>query len=144
LVYEKQGRIYVFSIPRGASRLLTQGRDPTWSLNGKWIAYTTADGKAALVAVDGTSASWPISNHEPMGPVRWSPNSRYILFSEATAGLRIPFVTAYYQLLICRVSDGECVSIRTFGAGAGDTENFHWITDYRKFCSSCMPGQPFN
>ena len=71
-------------------------------------------------------------------------NSRYILFSEATAGLRIPFVTAYYQLLICRVSDGECVSIRTFGAGAGDTENFHWITDYRKFCSSCMPGQPFN
>jgi hypothetical protein len=144
LVYEKAGRIYIFGISASASKFLTQGRDPTWSLDGKWIAYRTLGGKAALVTVDGASANSPIGDHEPMGPIRWSPDSRYVLFSESLTGLHIPFVTAYYQLLVCSVSDGECVSVRRFGAGAGDTENFHWITNYLDFCARCMPGEPFN
>jgi len=143
LVYEKQGAIYIFQVSTSESKFLTEGHDPTWSPNGNLIAYRREDTTAALISREGVRMSWPVSSFHPVSPLRWSPDGRYVSFAESVPE-RIPLIGTYYRLVVCRVSDGKVLVARKFGAGAGDTRNFHWIVDYRKFCSHCATGEPFN
>ena len=142
LVYEKQNEIYVFDVATSSSRLLVKGHDPTWRPDGQCIAFRAPDRRASLVTTAGAPVKWALGTHEPTGAVRWSPDGRNVSFSEPIPGLHIPFVTADYRLVACRVKDGKSLTVRkSSGAKTGDTNNnFHWIVDYGKFCSGCMPG----
>jgi hypothetical protein len=146
LAYEKQGQIYVFDTASGSSKPLVRGHDPTWRPDGKYIAYRSPNGRASLVTIGGEPVSWPLAAHEPTGALRWSPDGRYISFSERVPGLHIPFFTANYRLLVCRTSDGKSLTVRKLdGTKTGDTNNnFRWIVEYRRFCVNCIPGHAFN
>ena len=68
---------------------------------------------------------------------RASPNGRYVSFSER---LPSPFalLDEVSRLVVCRVSDGKTISVRTFGSKSGD-DAFQWILGYPKFCARCTP-----
>lgn len=143
LVYEKQGTLYIFDVDTGVSKPLIAGHDPTWSTTSKWISYRNLDGHASLVSTDGVIKKWPVGIYEPISPIRWSPEGHFVSFSEAVP-VHVPLIGTYYRLVVCRVSDGEAITVRKFGLGTGDTGNFHWIVDYRQFCAACKASQPFN
>jgi Tol biopolymer transport system component len=80
--------ITVVDVITGEIETLGEGIDPTWSPNGKWIAYFDPSGTNCLsVHSDGTDSKTVISlrhSHRQFGwggPV-WSPDSRQLLLSE--------------------------------------------------------------
>jgi hypothetical protein len=143
VVYEKNGAICVFDALSGSHRELAKGHDPTWSLSGGGISFRAPDGRAALITTGGKPIDWPISKYRPLSAIRWSPDGKYVAFSEERT-THVPLIGAYYDLVICRVSDGQTISVREFGPGSPDLQGFYWIVDYRHFCTGCKRGAPFN
>jgi hypothetical protein len=123
LAYEKKNQIYLFDVSSGSSKLLASGHDPTWSANGMWISFRALDGHASGVTMGGTPVSVPFNTHKILGPIRWPANGRYVIFPEQIP-LHLPLIGAYYRLVVCRVSDGETITVREFGLGATDLRSF--------------------
>lgn len=143
LVYEKQGQIYIFEAIGGSSRRLAQGHDPTWSTNGQFIAYRGDDDTALVMTTDGAPLTSPINSHHAVSSIRWSPDCRYVSFAEEVS-LHVPLIGTYHRLIVCRISDGKAITVRSFGLEANDYGNFHWIAGYQRFCADCSPGEAFN
>ena len=142
VTYQKNGSVFLFDVVSGSSRRLAEGHDPTWSQSGDRISFRAPDGQAALITSQGKRVDWPVGTYHALSPIRWSPDGKYVVFS-VERPLAIPLITAYYDLLVCRVSDGKAVSVRGLGAGSPDLLGFYWIVDYRHFCSGCKRGEPF-
>ena len=138
LVYEKEGKIYIFDIRENSSRTLGAGRDPTWSPNGKWIAFTAPNRKSSLITTGGVPVHWTIGEHAPLSSQQWSPDGNFVSFSEATPPSS-RHAEYPVQLIVCRVSDGEQFTVKEFDYDAKDTQSYHWILDYRDFCKKCSP-----
>ena len=138
LVYEKEGRVFRFDVTSGLSTVLAAGLYPTWNADGSAVSFVARDGSAALMTPAGASANWPLGGFRPVGPLQWSPDGRFVSFPEKLATLS-SFSGTSYQLVVCRVSDGQRFTVRKFGFGMGDYANFHWILRYRDFCLRCTP-----
>jgi hypothetical protein len=143
LTYEKEGQIYIFDVATNSSRLVSPGHDPTWSPDGKWIAYRSKDSRPSLVTPRGSTVNWPVAEHEATSPIRWSPDGLYVSFTETIPGQHIPLAGTSQQLIVCRVSDGAKTTVRKFGTGPAGAMNYYWILGYQKFCGDCAQGTPF-
>ncbi len=143
VTYQKRGSVYVFDVMSGSSKRLGEGSYPTWSQSGDRISFRAPDGRAALMTPEGKTVDWPVGRYHTLSPIRWSPDGKYVVFS-VDRPLHVPLIGAYYDLLVCRVSDGRAVSVRALGPGSPDLLGFYWIVDYRHFCTGCKRGVPFN
>ncbi len=131
LVYQNREQIYVFDTTTGTSMKLVDGHDPTWAQNGVWISYTAPDGRASLISTRGVPQSWALGSHRPISPIRWSPNGRFVAFSERLPPLlRLSYTSS--QLLVSRVSDGETIAVHRFSWEAVNWKNFSWIFGYKQ------------
>ncbi len=138
LVYEKERQVYVFDVAANSRRLLATGSDPTWSPEGDRIAFRGPHGEASLVTVDGAPLSWPLGKHLPISPIQWSPDGKFVSFSEAIPGtFKIPYFSAFSRLVVARVEDGSVITVREFGTEPVGEQSFSWIVQYPQFCKDC-------
>jgi dipeptidyl aminopeptidase/acylaminoacyl peptidase len=73
-------RIGVFNLATKNWRELTQGEQPTWSPDGKWIAFRNHD-SYYLVSPSGEGNRLLFKNKYSYSPLWWSPDSRFVAYS---------------------------------------------------------------
>jgi Tol biopolymer transport system component len=86
IVYDQDGRVLLYHLDTDSVTSLTEGSRPTWSPDGQWIAYRRPDGRAGLIRPDGRDSK-PVLDGVQLGwGLRWTPDSRYLMYSDAIAG----------------------------------------------------------
>ncbi len=141
LVYEKAGGIYVFDLGAERRHEVARGYSPTWRPGSRQIAFKAPDGAAALAEIDGRKARWALASRRPRGAIQWSPDGKFVAFGEDVSDPSV--AGAAYQLVACRVDDGNCLTVEKFaGAGGDGSGAYHWIRGYRRFCHACTMEAP--
>ena len=140
LAFEKDGRLFIYTVHNQATTDLVEGHNPTWSPDGRRIAFTSSDGKASVIRPDGTLETWVLGPHRPLSQMRWSPDGKYVAFAEQVPGeMKIPFLSVYSRLIVVRVSDGGILPVRDFGSESLGVGSFSWILDYPAFLAAQKP-----
>ncbi len=143
LVYGKADEIRLFDTKDRTSVQLARGYDPAWSPDGKVIAFRGPVGTVSLMNAKGQLLPSPLESHLSLATVRWSPNGKYVSFIEKISPRRPGLFSSTTRLVVCRVQDGDCLTVREFGEIRGYYDEFHWIVGYKDFCRDCAPGEPF-
>ena len=88
---EGERHIYVATADGSQIRRLAKGARPTWSPDGRWIAFNAPNGKVSDLRVIGVDGSGERVVASPAGMSAWSPDGTKIVFSGdrwfGTAGL---------------------------------------------------------
>jgi Tol biopolymer transport system component len=135
--YDYQGKIYIFDVVGKISRAVASGSSPGWSPDGHWIAFRSPDGLAYAVDPATRRGQDLFGHRQIIAGLHWSPDSRYVMFSERLGFLmnlihfRNPFLAGV--MLVLRVEDGDSVPIDWIGLDSLDDSGFDWVSDYRTF-----------
>jgi hypothetical protein len=95
IVYDSGDRIFLYNLDTKISTLLGVGSYPTWSPDGSWIAFRRRNGTAALVKPDGAESKDVLGQTRLGAGLRWSPDSRYLLYADfSQGGIRVRDVSS--------------------------------------------------
>ena len=113
IVYDLEDRVLLYHLDTGSSSPLADGSRPAWSPDGLWIAYRRPDGTAALIRPDGTDSKHILDNVQLGWGLQWTPDSRYLLYTDATAGgIRVVDTKTRRTATIFRPLDGNYTESR--------------------------------
>jgi WD40 repeat protein len=108
IVYERDGKILVLDLASKQSKQLASGFDPSWSPDGRWIAFRSPEGFGVVMSPFEKESRVVLPGKKLSGALRWSPDSEYLLCSENDAAfLPARLLTEMTsQLVIYRIRDG--------------------------------------
>jgi hypothetical protein len=129
LAYSAGGHVYIFDTISKVARLIGNGSDPCWSPDGSAIVFRSGDHNLILYRVAEARVLGLTTGVDVIGFPKWSPDSRYILFTSATEVKfgRSPVQGASTAFKILRVADGASTVVMTPGMGMS-SDRFHWIS----------------
>lgn len=130
IVYESHDGIRTVDLKTGKSSLLVnEGVWPTWSPDGRWIAYLDHKTYRAIHP-DGKGRRRLFHHHEAYSPLYWSPDLRFVAYvneDDFFPSLLTALMTlddAPSVLRIRRLADGA-----TFSLHGPDAVEFQWVTN---------------
>lgn len=136
VVYGSNGSVWIYDTETNKARKLTDGQWPTWSPDGKWIAFVRGDAFYEIHP-DGSGLRLFFARKNPASGLLWSPDSKLVAYS-SQAGFfegqwRIIDVEVY-RLRVRRLDDGSEYSIdrNVSGLGIQWMENPQFKTPDRK------------
>jgi hypothetical protein len=124
LVYDNRNRIFLYDIKSRSSRSVAEGASPTWSPNGKWIAFRSKDDELVTVDAKTFETKALLRRREIRDTVRWSPDSRYVALTEPSG------FGHSAQMVVERIDDHATAVIYVFESDGISDRGFYWITNY--------------
>ncbi len=128
IVYDADGKVRVSEIEKGKSNVrdLAEGKEPTWSPDGKWIAFLD-DETYCAIRPDGTDRKRLFQKHHAASGLYWSPDSRIVAYT-SQAGLSEGVITVdveTYRLRVRRLEDNS----EDWVADGLPLANYQWVTN---------------
>jgi hypothetical protein len=121
--YSWEHKIWIYSTSSKMASVLAEGEDPNWSPDGQWISFRSANGFAHLIAPDGRKQFSIMKERKIISGLRWSPDSKYLLFSEEDTGPASRFYNC--DFVVYRVQDGATTTVANLPDMTADA--FYWI-----------------
>lgn len=133
LVYADHGEIGVTNTLLRSSHTLTQGSDPAWSPNGRWISYRASDGEVMLYDTQSRSTRPLHKGAGLRGAMHWSPDSEYLLLAQSAPWYQnIPVIGRRSECAVVRIADSSQVILDSYlNDHGGDCDQQQWIYAYR-------------
>jgi len=137
--YANGNRIYILDVSTGAPKLIGHGQNPTWSPDGQWITFRSMDDWAMAVNPVTLESKKLLPDNKILGAVHWSPDSQYVLVSEAVGALsnilhwRSPIWGPVAELVVYRLRDGARASVNLIPPESFTDLGFQWATDLGAF-----------
>jgi hypothetical protein len=122
IVYESDGDMRIYNIPKNSSAVLVKGTDPTWSPDGNWIAFRDGDTYYTIRA-DGTGKKKLFHKKGAESGLYWSPDSRIVAYV-SLAGIMEGGLVESNRLRFRRLEDD---SEETIGADVNWNEKYQWV-----------------
>jgi Periplasmic component of the Tol biopolymer transport system len=138
-VYDYKNRIFVYDVGSGSSRQITSGTNPTWSPNGKWIAFRSLSGEAVAVNATTFQTETIFGRRKIKTSVHWSPDSRYVAMAEPISPAsnlvrgRNPVWGPIAQMIVERLEDHATAIVHLFDPEGADDRGVYWIPDQSAF-----------
>lgn len=121
VAYSWRGSIWIFSAKSKRSTPIAKGKEPNWSPDGNWISFRSEEGHAMLFSLIDRSERALMPNRLILSGLRWSPDSKYMLFSEESR----PALALYNRnLVVYRLKDGATAVVANLPDMTADA--FSW------------------
>ncbi|MBN1540622.1 PD40 domain-containing protein [candidate division KSB1 bacterium] len=125
-LFEARGDLLTVPAEKGEIRNLTKSPEvreiyPTWSPDGKWIAYLSdrsGEYEIYLIAADGRGRERRLTTNGSVWrfAARWSPDASHLAFADKS-----------HRLYVVRLSDGKIVTVDE--SHFGEFESYSWSPD---------------
>jgi hypothetical protein len=142
LVYEAREHVQMYDVQANRSNLIAQGRHPTWSPDGNWIALLEHD-TYYKISPSGTERQVLFKKWHSQSGLWWSPDSRLVAYVSQAGILEGGFSldVESYWLRVRRLKDGAETRV------AGESANYQWVANTELFRAaqtylSRAPGVP--
>jgi WD40-like Beta Propeller Repeat len=125
IVFESDGNIVVQRVEGGQPRILGVGKAPTWSPDGKWIAYLDErEHNFYAIHPSGDGKKKLFHSRDGMAGLYWSPDARIVAYVVEKGGL-LHLDAEAYTLNVRRLQDGSEDWINNHDVGC--CESIQWV-----------------
>jgi Tol biopolymer transport system component len=121
IVYDTADHVFLYTLSAGTTAMLTAGSSPTWSPDGAWISYRLPNGAAGLIRPDASRTEVFLSGVRLVRGVRWSPDGRYVLFTDERTG----------EIRIHELKNGRSTTVLSPTDGYDDSR-LRWVRVHTK------------
>jgi len=144
IVFSRHGRITSINIDTGERIDVASGVDPSWSPDGHWISFTSPDHRPMLLDPT-TKVQVSLFGGRPItGTIAWSPDSRYVSFSDAGNSGENLLTISSGRLIVYRIQDGRWFVLARFSPKGGRAIDFGWFYGPEDLIKASMRGEPNN
>jgi WD40 repeat protein len=138
--FANQNRIYIVDLSTGVSKTVAEGQYPTWSPDGRWIAFRSMDGWAMVIDWTTLVSHRLLSRYRILdAAIRWSPDSQYVLVAEPLSFVsnllngRSLLSPPSAEMVVYRLRDGARASVALIDFEGGDYRGFYWVENLEAF-----------
>ena len=86
-VFDRAGKIFIHDLASHRTSAVAEGSDPTWSPDGKQIAFRTGQERAAALDPATLKQRELLGGRKILSPIQWSPDSKYVVATEPASAL---------------------------------------------------------
>jgi WD40 repeat protein len=133
IVFSRHGKIIIVNVTTGDQKVMTSGSRPAWSPDGRWISFTSSDGRPMLLDPSSRKEVALYGGSRITGPIAWSPDSCCISFSDHGRNVEDFLGIIQGRMIVYRISDGTWFPLVHFGLKGGISSRFGWFYKYKDF-----------